>query len=83
MALNNPNIEMLETAARDLGALIHETVFLGGAATGLLLTDPAAPPIRVTRDIDVIIEVASLAAYHRFNEKLRKQARPISLIGRL
>jgi len=63
---------MLETAARDLGSLVHETVFLGGAATGLLLTDPAAPPIRVTRDIDVIIEVASLTAYHRFNEKLRK-----------
>lgn len=72
MALKNPNIEMLETTARDLGALIHETVFLGGAATGLLLTDPATPPIRITRDIDVIIEVVSLAAYHRFNEKLRK-----------
>ena len=49
---------MLETTARDLRSLIHETVFLGGAATGLLLTDPAAPPIRITRDIDVIIEVA-------------------------
>lgn len=67
MALKNPNIEMLETTARDLGPLIHETVFLGGAATGLLLTDPATPPIRITRDIDVIIEVVSLAAYHRFN----------------
>lgn len=63
---------MLETAAQDLGPLIHEMVFLGGAATGLLLTDPAAPPIRVTRDIDVIIEVTSLTAYHRFNEELRK-----------
>ncbi len=67
----NPNIEMLETAARELGPLLPETVFLGGAATGLLLTDPAAPPLRITRDIDVIIEVSSLAAYHRFSEKLR------------
>jgi len=71
MVLKNPNIEMLETAARDLKPLIQETVFLGGAATGLLLTDPAAPPIRVTRDIDLIIEAASLAAYHRFTEELR------------
>jgi hypothetical protein len=72
MISKNPNIEILETAARDLRSLIHELVFLGGAATDLLLTDPAAPPIRVARDIDVIIEVASLTAYHRFNEKLRK-----------
>lgn len=63
---------MLEKSARELRLLIDEIVFLGGAATGLLLTDPAAPPLRVTRDIDVIIEVGSLAAYHRFNEKLRK-----------
>ncbi len=72
MTLKNPNIEMLETTARDLGPLVHEMVFLGGAATGLLLTDSAAPPIRITRDIDVIIEVASLTEYHRFNEELRK-----------
>jgi hypothetical protein len=72
MRSKNPNIEMLETAALDLKPLIHDTVFLGGAATGLLLTDPAAPPIRITYDIDVIIEVASLSAYHQFNEKLRK-----------
>ncbi|MFZ5572189.1 MAG: hypothetical protein ACOZF0_17455 [Thermodesulfobacteriota bacterium] len=37
---------MLETAARDLGPLLPETLFLGGAATGLLLTDPAAPICR-------------------------------------
>jgi hypothetical protein len=72
MVSKSPNIEILETAARDLRPLIHELVFLGGAATGLLLTDPAAPPIRITLDIDVIIEVGSLTAYHRFNEKLRK-----------
>lgn len=57
----NPNIEMLEIAVERLGKLIDEVVFLGGCATGLLLTDPAAPPIRVTRDVDVMVEVASLA----------------------
>ncbi|MHB2040075.1 MAG: hypothetical protein ACYCPX_12545 [Acidiferrobacteraceae bacterium] len=48
-------------------------VFLGGCATGLLLTDVAAPPIRVTHDVDVITEIASLADYHRLSGQLRKR----------
>lgn len=71
MRSKNPNLEMLEAVAQVLLPLNHEIVFLGGAATGLLLTDTAAPPIRITRDIDIIIEVVSLVAYHQFNKKLR------------
>lgn len=67
----NPNMEMLEAAVEGLGPLVDEVVFLGGCATGLLLSDPAAPPLRVTRDVDVMVEVDSLPRYHRFNEKLR------------
>jgi len=58
----NPNIEMLEAVVERLGPLNDEVVFLGGGAAGLLLTDPAAPPLRITRDVDVILEVTSLAA---------------------
>lgn len=47
----NPNIEMLEATVERLGSIIDEVVFLGGCATGLLLTDPAAPPLRVTMSI--------------------------------
>ena len=54
----NPNVEILERAVHQLGPLVDEMVFLGGCATGLLLTDVAAPPIRVTQDVDVITEVA-------------------------
>ncbi|BBO88953.1 hypothetical protein [Desulfosarcina ovata] len=70
---NNPNLLMLEMAAEKLGPLVDVVVFLGGCATGLLITDPAAPPLRVTRDVDVIVEVASLSSYHRFSSKLRKR----------
>jgi predicted nucleotidyltransferase len=45
----------------------------GGCATGLLLTDVAAPPIRVTQDVDVITEVASLGEYQRLSGRLRKR----------
>lgn len=69
----NPTIEMLEIAVERLGKLIDDLVFPGGCVAGLLLTDPAAPPIRATRDVDVMVEVASLAGYRRFNEKRRRR----------
>ncbi|MCU7877211.1 MAG: hypothetical protein KZQ84_10495 [Candidatus Thiodiazotropha sp. (ex Lucinoma borealis)] len=71
--IQNPNIEILTQAVERLGALSHEMVFLGGCATGLLITDEAAPPLRVTRDVDAIVQVTSLAAYHYLSDKLRKQ----------
>jgi hypothetical protein len=36
-------------AVARLGDLRDELVFLGGCATGLLITDRGAPPIRMTR----------------------------------
>lgn len=54
-----------------LGELADEMVFLGGCATGLLITDPAAPPIRVTRDVDAIVKVLSLNDYYKLSAKLR------------
>jgi hypothetical protein len=69
----NPNLEILETAVRLLGPLADDMVFLGGCATGLLLTDIAAPPIRFTQDVDVITEVASLGDYHRLSDELRER----------
>jgi len=67
------NLNNLTTAARLLGILADEVVFVGGAATGLLLTDPAAPDVRPTLDIDVAVEVASRTAYYLFEERLRAQ----------
>lgn len=69
----NPNLQILQMAVERLGALADDMVFLGGCATGLLLTDVAAPPIRVTQDVDVITEVASLGDYQRLSGQLRKR----------
>jgi predicted nucleotidyltransferase len=68
----NPNLDIMEIAAASLGALVEEMVFLGGCATGLLITDAVAPPIRATKDVDVIAEVASLIEYHRLSKRLRE-----------
>lgn len=69
--ITNPNLELLEAAVQLLGDLVDRLVFLGGCATGLLLTDVAAPPIRFTQDVDVITEVATRAEYYRLAEQLR------------
>ncbi len=69
----NPNLEILILVVEQLGTLKNDMVFLGGCATGLLITDPAAPPIRVTRDVDAIVQVYSQAEYYGLAEKLRER----------
>lgn len=65
-------VELLETAAAQLGALRERVVFLGGATVGLWLTDEAARGPRATYDVDVVAEVTTLGAYARFQEELRR-----------
>lgn len=61
----------LEAAATVLGPLLDEVVFVGGATVHLWITEPGAPPVRATDDVDVICEVASRADYYRLGERLR------------
>ena len=69
----NPNIELLLLAVNQLGDLVDEMVFIGGCATGLLITDAAAPPIRATKDVDAIVQVITKADYYKLSERLRRQ----------
>ncbi len=71
MRLKNPNLEILIRTVERLGELTDEMVFLGGCATGLLITDKAAPPIRMTKDVDAIVHVTSLIEYYKLSDKLR------------
>lgn len=68
---SNPNLLLLETAVSRLGPLINELVFVGGCATGLLITDVAAPPVRSTIDVDVIVQVLSKTEYYALSDRLR------------
>ena len=56
-----------------LGPLRERLVFVGGCATGLLLTHPAAAGVRPTEDVDAIIEVATLAGYHALHPLLAER----------
>lgn len=71
---SNPNVRLLEIAVDCLGELVDEFVFLGGCATGLLIVDTAAPPVRETIDVDVIARVLSRREYYDLSERLRQKS---------
>lgn len=54
-----------------LGDLLNEVVFVGGAVVGLYVDDPAAPSVRPTKDVDIVIEVLSASALESLREVLR------------
>jgi len=64
------HIEMIKHVAERLGPLRSEVVFLGGSATGFHITDKAAPAIRATKDVDIIVEAASIVEYHKLEKML-------------
>lgn len=72
MRPGDPNLDMLEIMARKLGPLTERLVFVGGCTTGLFITDPLLPQIRVTRDVDVITEASSRLDYHQMEDELRR-----------
>lgn len=62
---------MVERAAQELAPFLEEVAFVGGATVALWITDQAAPEPRVTKDVDVVVEVASRLAWYDFEERLR------------
>lgn len=66
----DPNIELLSGIAHAMGPLCEQVVFVGGCATGLLITQPLVADARATEDVDSIVEVASLVGYHALAEQL-------------
>lgn len=68
----DPNNVLLADAAEKLAPFLDEIAFVGGIVLGLLITDPAAAPIRVTTDVDVIAEIVTYADYIAFSERLRQ-----------
>jgi hypothetical protein len=66
----NPNLAMLEIVARMLGDLCDSLVFVGGCATGLLVTTVRSHQIRATQDVDVVAEVTTVGGYHHMENQL-------------
>ena len=67
---DNPNLAILEIAVQALGELTDSLVFVGGCATGLLVTSIRAHQIRPTEDVDVVTQVATISEYHSVEAQL-------------
>lgn len=70
--MKSSNLKMLQTVVKSLCDLRNELVFVGGCTTRLLITDEVAEEIRITKDVDAIIEAASYAQHSLFAEKLKQ-----------
>ena len=72
MKQHSVHAEMIKQVAERLGSLRPKVAFLGGSATGFHITDRAQPEIRATKDVDIIVEVASIVGYHKLEITLRE-----------
>lgn len=70
LPISNPNLAQLVAAARRLEPLLNCIAFVGGCATGLLVSDPASASVRPTLDVDAIIEITSYAEFTRLERQL-------------
>lgn len=70
-AFNNPNLAILELVAQALGPVCDSVIFVGGCATGLLLTQERPDRIRITEDVDIVAQALTLHDYHAIEKQIR------------
>jgi len=70
-AFNNPNLAILELVAQALGPVCDQVVFVGGCATGLLLTQERPDRIRITEDVDIVAQALTVHDYHAIEKQVR------------
>lgn len=64
------NLESVELVAEGLKELREKVVFVGGAVLGLYVDDPSVDTARMTKDIDLTIELANLGHWATLQERL-------------
>ena len=64
------NIARLKAVATILSNFREEIVFVGGATISLYASRPELTTIRVTDDVDVVVELLSTGEFYRLQEKL-------------
>ncbi|MBL7722500.1 MAG: nucleotidyl transferase AbiEii/AbiGii toxin family protein [Chitinophagaceae bacterium] len=67
----NENITRIKAVYNGLGDLRDKVVFVGGATVSLY-AQREAPDIRETKDVDILVEIASRWEYAAIEEQLRK-----------
>jgi hypothetical protein len=72
-AFNDPNLAILELVAHALGPVCENVIFVGGCATGLLLTQERPDRIRITEDVDIVAQALTVHDYHAIEKQVRAQ----------
>jgi predicted nucleotidyltransferase len=67
------NVALLREVVVKLGALADSLVFVGGCATGLLVTAVRAQAVRVTVDVDTVARIETIGDYHAIERRLEQQ----------
>jgi predicted nucleotidyltransferase len=65
------NISRIKALYNALGDLKDEVVFVGGGTVSLY-ADRAAPEIRETKDVDIVVQIASRLDFHEIEKRLWK-----------
>lgn len=71
--MDDPNLAILVPIAQALGDLCESLVFVGGCATGLLLTARRAQAIRATQDVDVVVRAVSIVDYQAMERAIESR----------
>ncbi len=66
------SIEHVILIARALDTLNDKVVFVGGAVAALYVNDPGAPEMRPTKDIDIVVQIASSLELEQLTVRLFK-----------
>jgi predicted nucleotidyltransferase len=67
------NVALLSQMVALLGDLADALVFVGGCATGLLVTEVRAGTVRMTTDVDVVAAIATIREYHAMERQLEQR----------
>jgi len=67
---HHTNIVRLKAIANALSEWKDKVVFVGGATVSLYATKPEALNVRSTDDVDVVVELLSLGAFYKMQERL-------------
>jgi len=71
---------VLRSVARQLGSVAAESVFTGGAVVPLYLDATYGAGVRVTLDVDVVVDTPSRTDYYRIEAYLRERGWVQSLV---
>ena len=65
-------LEDMRVVAKRLQALEIPFAFIGGGVLGLLVDDPNLSEIRSTKDVDVVVEIATYGEYVSLEQRMRQ-----------